>query len=277
MRRQTIPRPSPPTTRRLAATLTFNPGDKTETIVVSVKGDTLDEVNETFFVNLSNEVNATIDVGQGTGTITDDDVTPTVAFTAAAQSKAESAGTATITAQLSALSGKDVTVPFTVTGTATGGGTDYTITASPVTITAGTISSDITVTIIDDAVDELDETVIVTMGAPTNATKGSPTVHTLTITDDDNVAIVSDVNSLDVPENSTATFQVKLGAQPIENVNVAVAKSAGGADISVTGGAALTFTTANWNTYQDGDSCRRRGSRHPPTDPRRSRARPQTR
>jgi len=34
--------------------LTFNPGDLTKTITVPVNGDTLDEPNETFFLNLSN-------------------------------------------------------------------------------------------------------------------------------------------------------------------------------------------------------------------------------
>ena len=47
------------------------------------------------------------------------------AFTAASQSNGEGAGTATVTAQLSAASGKTVTVPFTVSGNATAG-TDYT-------------------------------------------------------------------------------------------------------------------------------------------------------
>ena len=43
------------------------------TITVSVNGDVTHENNETFFVNLSNAVNATIADGQGTGFITNDD------------------------------------------------------------------------------------------------------------------------------------------------------------------------------------------------------------
>jgi hypothetical protein len=68
----------------------------------------------------------------------------------------------TVTAQLSAVSGLDVTVPFSVSGTATDPA-DYTITASPITITAGSLSTDITITVVDDGIDENDETVIVTM------------------------------------------------------------------------------------------------------------------
>jgi len=55
------------------ATLSFAPGTTTQTIVVLVKGDTTVEEAETFFVNLSAPVNATIAKGQGVGTILNDD------------------------------------------------------------------------------------------------------------------------------------------------------------------------------------------------------------
>ncbi len=48
------------------------------TISVTIKGDTLLESNETFFVNLSSPVNATIADAQGIGTITNDDVAVTI-------------------------------------------------------------------------------------------------------------------------------------------------------------------------------------------------------
>src|SRR5262249_3915264 len=38
------------------ATLTFNPGETEKTVTVLVNGDTVDETNEQFFVNLSNPV-----------------------------------------------------------------------------------------------------------------------------------------------------------------------------------------------------------------------------
>jgi Calx-beta domain len=60
-----------------SGTLTFNPGDTSKTITVSVNGDTVFEPDETFFVNLSNAVNAEIAKGQGTGTILNDDPAPT--------------------------------------------------------------------------------------------------------------------------------------------------------------------------------------------------------
>jgi hypothetical protein len=53
--------------------LIFNSGETTKTVTVSVNGDTLDEANEEFFVNLSSLESATISDAQGVGTITDDD------------------------------------------------------------------------------------------------------------------------------------------------------------------------------------------------------------
>ena len=56
-----------------SGTLTFASGETTKSITVSVNGDTADEADERFFVNLSGATNATISDGQGVGTITDDD------------------------------------------------------------------------------------------------------------------------------------------------------------------------------------------------------------
>jgi hypothetical protein len=56
-----------------SGTLTFNAGQTSQTITVMVFGDTIHEANETFYVNLSNAVNAWLNVPQGTGAILNDD------------------------------------------------------------------------------------------------------------------------------------------------------------------------------------------------------------
>jgi hypothetical protein len=53
--------------------LTFNPGDTSKTVEVSITGDTINEPDETFVMNISNPVNATVSDGQGVGTIVNDD------------------------------------------------------------------------------------------------------------------------------------------------------------------------------------------------------------
>lgn len=68
--------------------------------------------------------------------------------------------------------------------------------------------------------------------------------------DNDTLQILTNVSTLSVPEGGTATFNVKLSLQPAADVPVTVANTAGDADISVTTGSALVFTTVNWDTYQ---------------------------
>jgi hypothetical protein len=162
-----------------ATPLTIPAGSTTGTVTVTVVADAVAEPDETVIVTLGAPTNATL--GATTvHTLTIAAQTPTVSFTAAAQSVSEGVGTATITAQLSSPSTQAVTLPFTLSGTATSGA-DYTITTSPITIPAGSTTGTVTVTVLTDGVAEPDETVIVTLGSPTNATLGATTVHTLTI------------------------------------------------------------------------------------------------
>ncbi|MCF8357958.1 MAG: T9SS type A sorting domain-containing protein [Prolixibacteraceae bacterium] len=131
-----------------------------------------------------------------TGTAYGDEVSfttpnPVVEFTSTSQTSLSENGILTITAKLSEISNKNVTIPFSVNtlSTARGNGIDYTITASPVTIPAGETTVDIIVTIVDDDLVEGDETIIIDMEVTTNAFKGALTSHTITITDNDNALI----------------------------------------------------------------------------------------
>jgi hypothetical protein len=56
-----------------SGTLTFQPGETSRTISVSIKGDRKREADETFSVQLSNAVGATIEDGSATVTILNDD------------------------------------------------------------------------------------------------------------------------------------------------------------------------------------------------------------
>ena len=125
-------------------------------------------------------------------TITDNDDAPTVSVADAAAVNEGNDPNATVnlsfTVTLDAVSGKQVTVPYTLDGTATADD-DYTA-PSPrsVTIAAGSRSATIDIPVKGDTLDEPNETVTVTLGAPTNATvsatEGAGTAAG-TITDDD--------------------------------------------------------------------------------------------
>ncbi|MBD3393430.1 MAG: hypothetical protein GF410_15550, partial [Chitinivibrionales bacterium] len=106
--------------------------------------------------------------------------TPTVTFASASQGVTEDAGTVTVTAQLSSPSLSDVTVPFTVSGTAVNPD-DHDLASDNILISAGNLSGSTSFDVVDDIDVEGDETVVVTMGTPVNAVAGVPSVHTVTI------------------------------------------------------------------------------------------------
>ena len=74
----------------------------------------------------------------------------------------------------------------------------------------------------------------------------------LTATEDDSGTLFFSVDqdTVFVPEAGTAAFHVKLTSQPSANLQVAVSRSSGDADITVQSGGAITFTASNWNVDQ---------------------------
>jgi hypothetical protein len=63
-------------------------------------------------------------------------------------------------------------------------------------------------------------------------------------------SVVASPTAVSVPENGSATVQLRLSAQPTGNVVVTTARTTGDTDLTVGTGATRTFTTANWNTAQ---------------------------
>lgn len=74
-------------------TLTFPANTPSQTITVSIVGETAAESNEVFYVNLSNPLNATIKKSQGAGTIVDDDTLADLALLVIRSSPTEWNGT----------------------------------------------------------------------------------------------------------------------------------------------------------------------------------------
>ncbi|HKQ52026.1 MAG TPA: Calx-beta domain-containing protein [Pyrinomonadaceae bacterium] len=154
------------------ATLTFAPGQTSRTVNVTVRGDTLDEANETFRLLLSNPTGATIVDGTGTGTITDNDAVPTISITNATVTEPDTGSVnAVFTVTLSAPSARSISVKYqTADGTAAAG-TDYTARAlTALNFSAGQTSKTITVSIKGDRAREANETFFVNLSAPVNAT-----------------------------------------------------------------------------------------------------------
>jgi hypothetical protein len=172
-----------------ASPLVIPAGSTTATINVAIGADAVAEPNETVVVTMGTPVNAT-PVAPTVHTLTIAAQVPTVFFSAPGNSVSEGVGTATVTLRLSSVSNQDVTVPYTLSGTATFN-TDYrTNDPTPVLISAGQSSVAVNFPVVDDAAAEPNETIILTLGTPTGATLGSPSVHTLTIVDNDRALTV---------------------------------------------------------------------------------------
>ena len=175
-------------------------GSTTGTVAVTAVDDALDEDGETVLVGITNVTNAIESTAQEvTTTITDDDASPTVTLGVNNPSIAEDGGVATVHATLSEISGRDVTVDLDFAGSAGSDGVDYMISGSQILIPAGSTTGTITITAVDDALDETDETVVVDVETVTNGSESGTQQVTTTILDDDPapaVTLVVDTTSI---------------------------------------------------------------------------------
>ena len=214
----------------VSGTLSFAPGVTTQTVTVPVRGDILDEANETFTVNLTNPVNATITTALGTGTIIDDDPTPSLVINNVSVTEGNS-GTvnAVFTVTLSAASGRVVTVNYaTANGSATSPA-DYAATSGTLTFATGVTSQTITVAVNGDVLNEGNETFNVNLSNAVNATIAD-SQGVGTIVDDDPLPSLV-INNVSVTEGNTGTtnavFTVTLSAASGRTVTVNYATANG--------------------------------------------------
>ena len=222
-----------------SGTLPFLPGTTSQTVSVDIIADTTREPDETFVVNLTNAVNATIADAQAVGTIVNDDPTPEIAITDATVTEGTAAGPAVFTASLSTPSSSTVTVAFaTADGTATSA--DYVGTLGTLTFLPGTTSQTVSVDIIADTTQEPDETFVVNLTNAVNATIADAQAVG-TIVNDDGGAPEIAITDATVTEGTAAgpaVFAVSLSTPSVSTVTVAFATADGTATSAL-----LTKTT----------------------------------
>jgi hypothetical protein len=110
---------------------------------------------------------------------------PTVQFAAATSRFSETAGVVHITVKLSAASTKQVTVKYAVIGGTARRRVNYVLPTGKLIFAPGQTSKSIAVGLIDDKINDPNETVQVQLSAPTNAVLGDTITHVLTIVDHD--------------------------------------------------------------------------------------------
>jgi MYXO-CTERM domain-containing protein/uncharacterized repeat protein (TIGR01451 family) len=207
-----------------SGTLTFANRATSQTVTVPVTGDALDEPDETFFLDLSDPVQATISDARGQATISDDDPLPSLSI--ADVTAGESAGTMRFTVSLSAASGRTVTVSWATNDGTALAGSDYVAGSGALTFQPGVTSQTIDVTLSGDLLDEPNETFTVDLSGPSNATLADGS-GTGTITDDDAPPALSVADVTLGEGGGTMSFTVALSAASGRTVTAAYATSDG--------------------------------------------------
>ena len=242
---------------------------------ISVAGDLTDEGDsEAFTATISGGTNVTVDAGADTATvtITDDDDPPVISIADVAVDEGDAgAAAAAVAVTFSNPSASQVDVTYaTGDGTATTADSDYTeITATTLSFAPGVVTQDITVDATGDTVDEVDETLTVTLSAPVNGTldtgvtnaAGANHIGTVTITNDDTPPVISiaDPAAADEDTAGSVTFTVTLSnasssattvdyATADGTAEAAGAAAAGGSDYTTTSGTVTIAAGATTDT-----------------------------
>jgi len=217
-----------------AGTVTFAAGQATTTVTIDPTADGTVEPDETIILTVT--TGAGYNVGSpssATGTIMNDDHELSINATTAGTEGNVGQSNMTFTVTLSPLHTQTVTVNYSTAngainpalgGSACGGMIDYISQSGTLIFTAGETVKTIDVPICGDTRDEPDETLMVTLAAPTNATIASgQETSTGTITDDDAKPAISinDATMNEGDSNTTAfNFTVSLSNPSQDTVTI---------------------------------------------------------
>ena len=224
-------------------TLTFTSGGSTvQSVAIEVLQDEIDEDLETVTVVLSNpSAGSTIIESQATLYITDDDLPPSV--NVADNSSAEdcssancSGGNIAFEVYLSNPSSKTVEVDVETIDSSATAGADYSAVSQTLQFAPGSTSENINIPIFNDGSSEDNETIIISLSNPINASLDNSTAF-LTIEDDDPAPQISIADS--TANEDVANVVVSLNAPAGKNVSVTA---------STIGGTAIENTDYNYFT-----------------------------
>ena len=196
----------------VSGVLTWADGEGgSKSIVIPIINDTLVENPETFNLTLSSPSDSLV-LGQSDSNITilSDDSAGTVSWDNLSYTVNEKGGSLTVTASRSDGTGGAVTVEYTTSnGTATAG-QDYTATSGILSWADGEGGSkSVSIPIIADSLEELDETFTLSLSNPTNNLTLSQSDATVTIVNDTSPGTIAfETLSLNVAEGNQAILTV---------------------------------------------------------------------
>ena len=227
--------------------LTFLPGQVTQTIALTTVQDTLRDGNETLSITLSNPSNASLDVDTSLITIVDDE--EAIPFLSISSAGTNEGGSALLTVSLSEAGTNTVTVDYaTINGSALAG-SDFVANSGTLTFVPGELTQTISIAGLQDVVDEGQEIFTVELS---NVVEGIITqgVANVTIADDDDAPIngpVVSVSAATATEGNQVVFSLSLSQASSSPVRVNFATEAG------TAGSAIDFIPRSGQaTFQPG-------------------------
>jgi subtilisin family serine protease/subtilisin-like proprotein convertase family protein len=219
---------SPADYSAVSGTLMFEPSEQTKTISVPVIGDTLDEPDESFYLALSNAVNATLSDLQGEATIRNDEARLSIGdLTVAEGDSGTASGPLTVT--LSQPSNQTISVNYATADDTASAGSDYEIASGTLTFAPGQTTRSIPITVHGDVRNEADETVIVDLSGESNAMVDRRQAIA-TIANDDPLPAFGIADASLIEGNSGARglgFVVRLSVPSGRTVNVDYTTQAG--------------------------------------------------
>ena len=199
----------------LSSPVTIPASNDNITITVTANNDTAVEGNEDLTLQIDSITSgpAVISATNKATMVLIDNDTLTVSLTTPDHGAEAGPDNASVTFSLSsAASSGDITVGYSVGGTATSG-SDFTALSGSITVDNGTSSSVLTIPVLDDSIDEDNETVVITLtsvsaGAQLSLSNASLSVN---IADNDNSSIaITTTDTTD--EGDNAVFGVSLSA-----------------------------------------------------------------
>ncbi len=228
-------------------TLRFAVGETSKTFTIPILNDLLIEPTQTVNLTLSAPVGTTL----GTQTtavlsIVDNDF-PALNFDFVTKTVTELTTAASYKVNLSAASTQTVTVNFALSGGTATVGTDFSLTNGTLTFAPGELSKTITFTVINDALDEDNETIQIALSAPTNATLGASSATIYTITDNDTAPTAKfDFRTAAGAVTSAVSVDESVGTLSVPIILSAAAGRAITVNLAaITGGTALAGTDFN--------------------------------
>ena len=179
-----------------AGVLTFDPGVVSLPIAIGVSGDTMNEPDERFNVNLFNAINGTIKKAQGAGIIQNDDSVPSLTIGDATVGEGNSGVVnMTFTVTLSPQSGQTVRVNVATANGSALAPAEYTARSGTLTFAPGVVTQTITVPVIGNTVDTPNKTFTANLSAAVNANiADAQGVGTIV---DDDTSLVTDTTTSD--------------------------------------------------------------------------------